>query len=79
MSNKYRAGLPKWDRKQIRALRLHLGMTQQELAEEMGTRQQTISEWETGLYQPRGASATLLFMIAEKAGFKYEAKAERGR
>jgi DNA-binding transcriptional regulator YiaG len=38
----------------------------------MGTRQQTISEWETGMYSPRGASATLLFMLAEKAGFKYE-------
>jgi DNA-binding transcriptional regulator YiaG len=77
MPNKYRADRPKWDKKQIQALRRHLGLTQQELAKEMGTRQQTISEWETGLYQPRGTSATLLFMIAEKAGFQYEARAER--
>ncbi len=35
----------------------------------MGTRQQTISEWETGMYRPRGASATLLSIIAERAGF----------
>jgi len=43
------------------------------MAEQMGTRQQTISEWETGMYQPRGATATLLTIIAEKAEFKYEA------
>lgn len=73
MPYKYRADRPKWDKERIQALRQHLGLTQQEMAEELGTRQQTISEWETGLYQPRGASATLLFMIAEKAGFKYEA------
>ena len=66
-----------WDKEGIRALRQHLGLTQTELAEELGTRQQTISEWETGMYQPRGASATLLSIVAERSGFKYEAKEER--
>ena len=37
-------------------------------------RQQTISEWETGLYQPRGASRTLLTLIAERARFPYQAQ-----
>ena len=60
-----------WDRERVRALRRHLGLTQQELAAEMGTRQQTISEWEKGMYQPRGASSTLLTIIAERAGFQY--------
>ena len=60
-----------WDSEGIRALRSHLGMTQQELADELGTRQQTISEWETGMYQPRGASATLLSFIAREAKFPY--------
>ena len=69
----YHAGLPKWDKEGIQALRHHLGLTQQEMAEQLGTRQQTISEWETGMYQPRGASATLLYLIAEKASFKYDA------
>jgi DNA-binding transcriptional regulator YiaG len=46
-------------------------VTQQKLAEELGTRQQTISEWETGMYKPRGASAKLLTIIAERAGFEY--------
>ncbi len=62
----------KWNKKKIRALRLHLKMTQTEMAGELGTRQQTISEWELGLYEPRGASATLLGMVAERTGFEYE-------
>jgi DNA-binding transcriptional regulator YiaG len=65
-----------WDSEGIRALRSHLGMTQQELADELGTRQQTISEWETGMYRPRGASATLLSIIAERADFGYRASGE---
>jgi len=60
-----------WDKQCIRALRQHLGLTQQELADELGTRQQTVSEWETGMYKPRGASSTLLSIIAESAGFEY--------
>jgi DNA-binding transcriptional regulator YiaG len=43
------------------------------MADELGTRQQTISEWETGQYRPRGASARLLSLVAERAGFEYEA------
>ncbi|MDM7999949.1 MAG: helix-turn-helix domain-containing protein [Dehalococcoidia bacterium] len=63
-----------WDAARIRALRQHLGLTQQEMADQLGTRQQTISEWETGMYQPRGASATLLTMVAERAGFEYKSQ-----
>jgi len=63
-----------WDTERIRALRRHLGLTQRELANKLGTRQQTISEWETGMYRPRGASATLLSIIAERAKFEYQAK-----
>jgi len=65
-----------WDKESVRALRRHLGLTQTKLAEELGTRQQTISEWETGMYQPRGTSATLLSIIAERGGFYYKAKEE---
>jgi DNA-binding transcriptional regulator YiaG len=60
-----------WDAGRIHDLRAHLGLTQEKMAEEMGTRQQTISEWETGQYRPRGASAQLLTLIAERAGFVY--------
>ncbi|MGQ9546538.1 MAG: helix-turn-helix domain-containing protein [Dehalococcoidia bacterium] len=62
-----------WSKEEIRALRRHLNLTQAKLAEELGTRQQTISEWETGMYRPRGASATLLSIIAERSGFAYRA------
>ena len=62
-----------WDGESVQALRRHLGLTQNEFSEQLGTRQQTISEWETGMYKPRGASAKLLSMIAEKAKFKYDA------
>ena len=60
-----------WSKEEVRALRQHLNLTQVKLAEELGTRQQTISEWEKGMYQPRGASATLLSIIAERSGFTY--------
>ena len=73
MANQRKIDRLQWDSERIQALRRHLGLTQSKLAEKLGTRQQTISEWETGMYQPRGASATLLFMVAERARFKYEA------
>ncbi|TET41241.1 MAG: helix-turn-helix domain-containing protein [Dehalococcoidia bacterium] len=63
-----------WSKEEIRALRQHLNLTQMKLADELGTRQQTISEWEKGLYRPRGASATLLNIIAERSGFTYKAE-----
>jgi len=66
-----------WDGVSIQALRRHMGLTQSQLSEQLGTRQQTVSEWETGMYQPRGASAKLLTMIAEKAKFKYDASPKR--
>ena len=72
MKRGYRRKGPKWDSGKVRALRRHLGLTQEQMAEELGTRQQTISEWETGMYQPRGPSATLLNIVAERAGFSYE-------
>jgi DNA-binding transcriptional regulator YiaG len=67
----------RWDADGIQALRRHLGLTQSELSEQLGTRQQTVSEWETGMYQPRGASAKLLSMIAEKTRFKYDASPKK--
>jgi DNA-binding transcriptional regulator YiaG len=63
----------RWGKEEVRALRQHLNLTQVRLAEELGTRQQTISEWENGMYRPRGASATLLSIVAERSGFTYRA------
>ena len=73
MDSGQRRKRPRWDGNHIRALRSHLGLTQREMAETLGTRQQTISEWEKGLYRPRGASSTLLTIVAERAQFEYQA------
>ncbi len=67
---------PRWDSHHVRALRSHLGLTQREMADRLGTRQQTISEWEKGMYRPRGASSTLLTIVAERARFEYNANHE---
>ncbi|MFC1951847.1 helix-turn-helix domain-containing protein [Chloroflexota bacterium] len=77
MSN-FNKDRPQWDSERIHALRCHLELTQHELAERLGTRQQTISEWETDIYKPRGTSATLLSIIAEQAKFGYEAIPPKG-
>ena len=63
----------RWDAGGVKALRKHLGLSQEELAQELGTRQQTISEWETGVYRPRGMSERLLEIVAERASFLYGA------
>jgi DNA-binding transcriptional regulator YiaG len=63
----------RWEAGQVRALREQLALTQQQLADELGARQATISDWERGVYTPRGASAQLLRLIAERAGVPYEA------
>jgi DNA-binding transcriptional regulator YiaG len=55
-----------WSAARIAALRHRLGMTQGAFARELGVRQQTVSEWETGRYLPRGASLRVLSMLAEQ-------------
>lgn len=65
-----------WNDETIRALREHLQLTQAQMAQELGTRQQTISEWEVGMYKPRGGMARLLTIVAERANFAYGAQAE---
>jgi DNA-binding transcriptional regulator YiaG len=60
-----------WSGARVRRLRRWLQMTQRAFADELGVRQQTVSEWETGVYQPRGASTRLLGIVAERAGFTY--------
>jgi DNA-binding transcriptional regulator YiaG len=73
MANQYQVNRLGWDREQVRALRRHLGLTQDEMAQVLGVRQQTISEWETGIYRPRGTSTTVLSIVAERASFEYQA------
>jgi DNA-binding transcriptional regulator YiaG len=60
-----------WDGETVKSLRQHMDLSQAELAERLGVRQQTISEWETGVYQPKRAMSRLLTLVAERAGFPY--------
>ena len=63
-----------WDAESVRALRRHLDMSQQQMSDELGTRQQTISDWELGYHRPRGGMARLLTIVAERASFKYRTR-----
>ena len=65
-------GTVQWDGELIKAMRLHMSLTQGQLAEELGVRQQTVSEWENGTYIPTRATAKHLSLVAQKAQFKYE-------
>jgi DNA-binding transcriptional regulator YiaG len=61
-----RAGGEAWTAEAVAALRRRRGLSQAGMARLLGVRQQTISEWETGLHRPRGASARLLRLLAEE-------------
>ena len=57
-----------WTPEAVQRLRARMGLSQAELAERVGTRQQTISEWETGARTPRRMSRRLLRLVAEESG-----------
>lgn len=63
-----------WDAELIKAFRQQMDWSQAELAEQLNMRQQTISEWETGLYAPTRSTSKLLTLVSEQAGFKYGSK-----
>ncbi len=71
MGNKLGKNRATWDATSVRGLRHHMELTQEALAEALGVRQQTVSEWETGMYRPRGTSDKLLSIIADDAGYQY--------
>ena len=55
-----------WGAEAVAGLRYDLGVSQQEFSRMLGVRQQTVSEWETGLHSPRGASLRMLSIVAEQ-------------
>ncbi len=58
-----------WDAARVRALRRHLGETQRQFADRIGTNQQTVSGWERRAREPRRMARRLLQLVAEQAGF----------
>ncbi|MEZ4491801.1 MAG: helix-turn-helix domain-containing protein [Dehalococcoidia bacterium] len=60
-------GAQQWSGDDVRALRRRLRLSQAAFADRLGVRQQTVSEWETEQYRPRGASARMLAILAEEA------------
>lgn len=61
-----------WTGEQIKTLREFTGWSQQELADRLAVRQQTISDWEVGHHTARRSMSKLLQMIAEEVGFPYQ-------
>lgn len=66
----------RWNAEMVRALREYLDLNQEELAELLGVRQQTVSEWETEEYQPTRSRSKHLTIVAERAGFPLQDDAE---
>ena len=64
-------GAVQWNAELIKAMRLHMGLTQAEFAKQLGVRQQTVSEWENGIYTPTRFTSNYLGFVAEQAGFRY--------
>ena len=52
---------------------MRLGLSQDEFAELLGCRQQTVSEWETGIYLPGNAYGRLLKSLETRAPFSLSA------
>lgn len=57
-----------WDGERVRELRAALGDSQHAFAQRLGTRQQTVSEWERGARRPRRMAQRLLALLAEEHG-----------
>ena len=78
MSEERAAYDAEWNAARSAALRERLGVTQAEFARRLGIRQQTVSEWETGRYRPRGASITLLHMAEVRSPYDNDTPPEPG-
>ncbi|HKY84742.1 MAG TPA: helix-turn-helix domain-containing protein [Anaerolineales bacterium] len=74
----WKPGKGRWDGEMVRALRQHLGLNQAGMADVLGVRQQTISEWENEMYVPSRSRSKHLDLVAERSGFGYRAVPETG-
>ena len=53
--------------KEVKAIRLRLGLTQRELAAEVGVARNTVTRWELGLMGVRESAARLIRILAKQA------------
>ncbi len=60
-----------WSAEEIKALREYAGWSQQQLANRLGVRQQTVSDWELGIHTSRRSMGKLLRMVAETIDYPY--------
>jgi len=58
--------------KQVIALRKALKVTQQQLADRIGAQRHTVSRWETGENEPRGANLKLLLGLEKQGKHKVD-------
>lgn len=61
-------GFEEWDGERVRRLRKALGLTQQELAEDLGTWVSVISRWERNHKRPRKVFRRQLEAMERRAG-----------
>jgi putative transcriptional regulator len=59
----------------VKSLRSRLGLTQSQLAAELGVDQGTVSNWETGKTEPTGPARRLMARMAAAAPSKQETAA----
>ena len=57
-----------WNKETIIKARQSLGLTQKDLAIELGTTQQRISEWECGVHEPKNCWQRLLTIHFKEKG-----------
>lgn len=60
-----------WTGELIKMLRAHLGMNQEQFAHEIGLSQETISQLENDVYEPKRSVGKLLSFVAERSNFPY--------
>ena len=63
-----------WDKQRVQQLRKKLGLTQTEFSKVLGCRQQTVSEWELGLYAPANAYGKLLRQLEEQTHLNFQTR-----
>lgn len=61
--------------REILAIRKALDMTQQQLADKIGSQRHTVSRWELGENEPRGANLKALKVLQERTSKRPRKKA----